>query len=46
MLVTRLAGTIGGAVIAYVDITQRKQAEQRFRLVVEAAPSGMVMVDA
>ncbi len=45
VLITRLAGTVGGAVIAYVDITQRKQAEQRFRLVVEAAPSGMVMVD-
>ena len=45
MLVTRLAGAIGGAVVAHVDITQLKQAEQRFRLVVEAAPSGMVMVD-
>ena len=45
MLVTRLAGAIGGAVIAHVDITERKQAEERFRLVVEAAPSGMVMVD-
>lgn len=28
-----------------VDITERKAAEERFRLVVEAAPSGMVMVD-
>lgn len=27
------------------DITERKQAEQRFRLAVEAAPSGMIMVD-
>ena len=45
MLATRLAGADGGAVIAHVDITRRKQAEQRFRLVVEAAPSGMVMVD-
>jgi PAS domain S-box-containing protein len=27
------------------DITQRKRAEQRFQLVVEAAPSGFVMVD-
>ncbi len=45
MVVTRLAGAIGGAVIAHVDITQRKQAEQGFRLAVEAAPSGMVMVD-
>ena len=45
MVVTPLAGAMGGAVIAHVDITQRKRAEQRFRLVVEAAPSGMVMVD-
>ncbi|MBI3427240.1 MAG: PAS domain S-box protein [Acidobacteria bacterium] len=29
-----------------VDITERKEAEERFRLVVEAAPSGMAMVDA
>lgn len=28
-----------------VDITERKAAEERFRSVVEAAPSGMVMVD-
>lgn len=28
-----------------VDITERKEAEERFRLVVEAAPSGMVMVN-
>jgi PAS domain S-box-containing protein len=28
-----------------VDITERKAAEERFQLVVEAAPSGMVMVD-
>ena len=27
------------------DITERKRAEQRFQLVVEAAPSGFVMVD-
>src|SRR5438034_4761667 len=27
------------------DITERKQAEDRFRLVVEAAPNAMVMVD-
>jgi PAS domain S-box-containing protein len=27
------------------DITERKQAEERFRLVVEAAPNAMVMVD-
>jgi PAS domain S-box-containing protein len=28
-----------------VDITERKRAEERLRLVVEAAPSGMIMVD-
>ncbi len=30
---------------AAVDITKRKQAEEQFRLVVEAAPSAMIMVD-
>ena len=45
MLAIPLAGSGGGAVIAHADITARKQAEERFRLVVEAAPSGMVMVD-
>lgn len=28
-----------------IDITERKQAEERFRLVVEAAPNGIIMVD-
>ena len=28
-----------------VDITARKKAEEKFRLVVEAAPSGMIMID-
>lgn len=28
-----------------VDITERKRSEERIRLVVEAAPSGMIMVD-
>lgn len=31
---------------AIVDITERKQAEERFRLAVESSPNGMVMVDA
>src|SRR6202007_756199 len=31
---------------AIVDITERKQAEERFRLAVESAPNAMVMVDA
>lgn len=30
---------------AIVDITERKRAEDRFRLVVESCPSGMIMVD-
>jgi two-component system, LuxR family, sensor kinase FixL len=29
-----------------LDITERKQAEEQFRLVVEAAPSGIIMVNA
>ncbi len=29
-----------------VDTTERKRAEERFRLVVEAAPSGIIMIDA
>ncbi len=46
MLVTPLDGAVGGGVvITHVNITARKQAEQRFRLAVEAAPSGMVIVD-
>jgi two-component system sensor kinase FixL len=28
-----------------IDITERKQAEDRFRLAVEASPNGMIMVD-
>jgi PAS domain S-box-containing protein len=31
---------------AITDITERKQADERFRLVVEACPSGMIMTDA
>jgi PAS domain S-box-containing protein len=45
MVVTPLAGAGGGAVITHVNITRLKQAEQRFRLAVEAAPSGMVIAD-
>ena len=30
---------------AIVDITERQRAERRFRLAIESAPSGMVMVD-
>ena len=45
MIVSRLTGADGGAVIAHVDHTELRQAEERFRLAVEAAPSGMVIVD-
>jgi PAS domain S-box-containing protein len=45
MIVSRLTGAAGGAVITHVDYTELRQAEERFRRAVEAAPSGMVMVD-
>ncbi len=46
MLVTPLSGvTSGGAVITHVDITHRKRADERFRLVVEAAPSALLAAD-
>ena len=38
-------GELTGYVGTVEDVTARKQAEERFRLVVEAAPSGMVIVD-
>src|SRR5262249_61632023 len=40
-----LENKIDGAVLTFVDITERKRAEELFRLAVEAAPNGMVMVD-
>jgi PAS domain S-box-containing protein len=44
MLVTPLTGVSdGGVVVAHMDVTRRKRAEERFRLAVEAAPSAMVM---
>jgi PAS domain S-box-containing protein len=39
------AGAVVGASKILRDITERKQAEERFRLAVEGAPSAMVMVD-
>jgi PAS domain S-box-containing protein len=46
LLVTPLSNIGGGgAVIIHLDITRRKRAEERFRLVVEAAPSAFVVSD-
>jgi PAS domain S-box-containing protein len=38
-------GKLTGAVNMLVEITQRKEAEDKFRLAVEAAPNGMVLTD-
>jgi PAS domain S-box-containing protein len=38
-------GRLLGVVMVFRDIAERKRAEERFRLVVESAPSGMVMVN-
>ena len=34
-----------GAVAAFIDVTARKRAEEQFRLAVESAPNGMLVVD-
>jgi len=39
-------GTFLGYIGSCIDITERKQAQDRFRLVVEASPTGIVLVDA
>jgi two-component system, LuxR family, sensor kinase FixL len=39
-------GTFLGYIGSCLDITDRKQAEERFRLAVEASPNGMVLVNA
>jgi PAS domain S-box-containing protein len=39
-------GTFLGYVGSCIDITERKQAQERFRLVVEASPNGIVLVNA
>jgi len=36
---------IDGIVISFIDVTERHRAEERFRLAVEAAPSGMILVN-
>src|SRR5215469_5673546 len=38
-------GTILGVIGISRDISERKRAEERFRLVVESAPSGMLMIN-
>jgi len=40
------SGTLTGYSKVTRDITERKRSEERFRLVVEAAPNAMIMVDA
>jgi PAS domain S-box-containing protein len=39
-------GTFLGYIGSCIDITERKQAQERFRLVVEASPNGIVLVSA
>ena len=39
-------GTFLGYIGSCIDMTERKQAQDRFRLVVEASPNGIVLVDA
>jgi PAS domain S-box-containing protein len=36
---------INGIVISLIEVTERHRAEERFRLAVEAAPSGMILVN-
>jgi PAS domain S-box-containing protein len=45
LIATRMGSDGKSVVISHLDITERKQAEERFRRVVEAAPNAMVMVD-
>src|SRR5262245_23793806 len=39
------SGEVIGWFASILDVTERKRAEERFRMAVEASPSGMVMVD-
>src|SRR5881398_1054 len=38
-------GTILGYIVSCIDITERKRGEEKFRLVLDAAPNAMIMVD-
>jgi PAS domain S-box-containing protein len=38
-------GEVIGWFASILDVTERKKAEERFRMAVEASPSGMIMVD-
>ena len=38
-------GSLLGVILVFRDITERKNADERFRLAVEAAPTALVMVD-
>lgn len=38
-------GNLSGAVNMFVDMSDRKQAEDMFRIAVEASPSGMILAD-
>jgi PAS domain S-box-containing protein len=38
-------GSLLGAIIVFRDIAERRKADERFRLAVEAAPTALVMVD-
>jgi len=42
---TEADGSFAGYIGSCVDITERRQSEERFRLTVEAAPNAMVMVN-
>lgn len=43
---TPLSAPTASVLACVVDLTERKRAEEQFRLAIEAAPNGMLMVDA
>lgn len=43
---TPLSAPAASVLACVVDLTERKRAEEQFRLAIEAAPNGMLMVDA